>query len=165
MSTCLSLKWPNCLSLKKGNLFVHQKGQPVSPHKRSTSLSFKNVNLFFSQKGQPVCPSKRSTYMPIKKVNLYVPQKSQPVCLLKRATCLSVKMFKPPLCQSPLSNLFVRLNWQPVHEGKCSLGRIQPSNCQDNTVQISIRERGRVVIFRDKELLICQKKNNWEACL
>ncbi len=61
-----SLKRASYLSLKKGKLFVPQKGQVVCPSKRASYLSLKKGRLFVPPKGQVICPSKRERYLSLK---------------------------------------------------------------------------------------------------
>ena len=91
-----SLKRETCLSLKKGNLYVHQKGQPVCSSKTANYLSIKKGNLYVPQKGQPVCPSKRAiccpykrvTYFSLKSGSLFVPKKARP-----KSACIGIRKY------------------------------------------------------------------------
>ena len=75
-----------CLSLKKRNVFVHQKGKCVFPSKGKMCFSFKNGNVLVSQKGKCACP-----------------------CNIKMSLCMSVKKgtFIYALCPYKKGNMFV----------------------------------------------------------
>ncbi len=76
-------KRATCLSLKKGDSFVPQKGQPVNPSIRVTCLSLNKSDSFVSQKGLPVCPSIRVTFLSRNKDGLCAPQNCNVIIMCK----------------------------------------------------------------------------------